>query len=61
MVNGYQYQYDQDNRLTQLKDSSAVLVAEFTYDALGRRIEVNDLIASQKTRCHMGNPIFYVF
>ncbi|MCH9021426.1 MAG: hypothetical protein IID32_01520, partial [Planctomycetes bacterium] len=38
-INGYQYQYDQDNRLTQLKDSSAALVAEFTYDALGRRIE----------------------
>jgi len=39
MVNGYQYQYDQDNRLTQLKQGTAALVADFTYDALGRRIE----------------------
>ena len=39
MINAYQYQYNQDNRLTQLKQGTAALVADFTTDALGRRVE----------------------
>jgi RHS repeat-associated protein len=38
-TNGYKYFYDYENRLEQIKDSSEVVKAEFTYDALGRRIE----------------------
>jgi len=37
--NGYQYFYDYENRLEEIKDSSENLKAKFTYDALGRRIE----------------------
>jgi RHS repeat-associated protein len=48
--NGYTYEYDNDNRLTKIKDSGAATVAEFTYDALGRRIEAIDSVASTTTR-----------
>ena len=36
---GYQYFYDYENHLQELKDSSDNTKAKFTYDALGRRIE----------------------
>jgi RHS repeat-associated protein len=48
--NGYTYEYDNDNRLTKIKDSGAATVAEFTYDALGRRIEAIDSVAATTTR-----------
>jgi len=45
----YAYQYDHDNRLTKItKDEDPV--AEFTYDALGRRIESIDAVAATTTR-----------
>lgn len=47
---GYKYVYDYENRLIQIKNSSDVVKANFTYDALGRRIEVEDVAASTKTR-----------
>ena len=35
----YTYEYDYENRLTSIEDYQQNLVAEYTYDALGRRIE----------------------
>ena len=43
---GYTYHYDYENRLTRVKKlSDTVDVAVYTYDALGRRIAVEDCIA----------------
>ena len=39
---GYQYSYDNENRITQIKDSSNAVVVDYTYDALGRRIQKDD-------------------
>jgi YD repeat-containing protein len=40
---GYQYEYDYENRITKItKDSNDI--AEFAYDALGRRIKMKDSI-----------------
>ena len=48
---GYGYQYDYENRITKItKDGNDI--AEFTYDALGRRIEVNDVVTPANTRCY---------
>jgi YD repeat-containing protein len=49
--NGYTYHYDHENRLIKIKKSNdTVDVAEFTYDALGRRIEKKDSIANKTDR-----------
>lgn len=46
---GYKYYYDQDNRLTQIRDSAGTVTkATYTYDALGRRIE--SVIGTTTTR-----------
>jgi len=39
---GYTYEYDYENRVVKIEDSSANDVAEYAYDALGRRIRVVD-------------------
>jgi len=47
---GYTYHYDYENRLTRVKKSSdTVDVAVYTYDAIGRRIAVEDCIADTTT------------
>jgi len=47
---GYTYHYDYENRLTMVKKSSdTVDVAVYTYDAIGRRIAVEDCIADTTT------------
>ena len=46
---GYQYEYDYENRIVGISDSNSDAVAEYTYDALGRRIEKKDLVDSGKT------------
>ena len=38
---GYEYHYDYENRLTKVAHDS-VTIAEYAYDALGRRIEKYD-------------------
>ena len=35
---GYQYEYDYENRIVKIKDSGSNTVAQYDYDALGRRI-----------------------
>jgi len=48
---GYKYKYDYENRIVKIsKDVNGVDVgvAEFAYDALGRRIEKKDLIDPSK-------------
>ena len=40
---------DYENRIVRIKDSADANVAEYTYDALGRRIEKKDLVDSSKT------------
>ena len=48
---GYQYEYDYENRITKItKDSNDI--GEFAYDALGRRIKKRDSIANT-------NKIYY--
>lgn len=43
---GYEYEYDYENRIVKItKDSSDI--AEFAYDALGRRIRKIDSVASE--------------
>ncbi len=37
--NGYQYTYDYENRIIEIEDVGDTTVAEFAYDALGRRIK----------------------
>ena len=40
-IDGYRYHYDYENRLTQInKNDDADEVAAYTYDALGRRIQL---------------------
>jgi RHS repeat-associated protein len=46
---GYKYSYDYENRIIEIKDSSNNDVAEFAYDALGRRIKKYDAVAGQTT------------
>jgi len=46
---GYTYAYDYENRLVKITEGPAT-IAEFTYDALGRRIVKVDNIASETTR-----------
>ncbi len=56
---GYKYYYDYENRLVKIEDSSSVDVAEYAYDALGRRIKVIDNKASTTTLCYY-NPNWQV-
>jgi RHS repeat-associated protein len=54
--NGYTYRYDYENRVIKLKKSNdTITVAEFNYDALGRRIEKKDNITAANTRCYYYN------
>ncbi|MBN1125490.1 MAG: hypothetical protein JXA82_10815 [Sedimentisphaerales bacterium] len=46
---GYQYTYDYENRVVKIEDSSSNDVAEYAYDALGRRICMVDAVASTTT------------
>jgi len=48
---GYTYAYDYENRLIEITEGETT-IAEFTYDALGRRIVKVDSIASETTRYH---------
>ncbi|MHC4501294.1 MAG: hypothetical protein ACYS21_19540, partial [Planctomycetota bacterium] len=46
----YKYYYDYENRIVKItKDPNETVVVEFAYDALGRRIETNDVIAGTVT------------
>jgi YD repeat-containing protein len=45
---GRQYTYDEQNRLTEVRDAGDVLLASYAYDALGRR--VSSTIGTQATR-----------
>jgi len=52
----YTYYYDYENRLIKIKKSNdTITVAEFSYDALGRRIEKKDSITSTNTRRYYYN------
>ena len=51
--NGYEYEYDYENRIVKTtKDSSDI--AEYAYEALGRRIKKYDAVAD-KTRLYYYN------
>jgi YD repeat-containing protein len=52
---GYGYQYDYENRIVEINDVNGTVIAEFTYDALGRRIEKKDLVDSNNTRRYYYN------
>ena len=44
LKDGYMYSWDHDNHLTEVKDSSLNLVAEYVYDALGRRVRKTEYV-----------------
>jgi len=46
----YDYYYDHENRLTKVLRQGAMPIAEYTYDALGRRIQTIDVAAGTTTR-----------
>jgi len=51
---GYDYEYDYENRIVKItKDGNDI--AEFAYDALGRRVEKKDLIDPNNTRRYYHN------
>jgi len=52
---GYQYEYDYENGITKIIKSGPTTVAEFAYDAVGRRIEKKDSITSANTRRYYYN------
>ena len=47
---GRQYSYDEHNRLTQVKAADETVLANYTYDALGRRIAFEDPVAGTTVR-----------
>ena len=47
---GRQYAYDEHNRLIQIKASDNTILANYTYDGLGRRIVFEDPVAVVTTR-----------
>ena len=50
---GYNYYYDYENRIIEIKkDNDIVTVAEYAYDALGRKIKKTDSINSANTRLY---------
>jgi len=51
---GYQYYYDYENRIIKIAKNGQTK-AEFTYDALGRRVKKTDSITSVNTRCYYYN------
>ncbi len=57
----YTYEYDYENRLVRIEDSSSVEVATHDYDALGRRIRVIDKSGeSDVTTLYYHNPDWQV-
>ena len=53
---GYEYDYDYENRIVKVwKNSRATQVAEYVYDALGRRIRKIDNLASANSRWYYYN------
>ncbi|AQT69326.1 hypothetical protein STSP2_02515 [Anaerohalosphaera lusitana] len=58
--NGYQYTYDYENRISQIKDASDSLVASFNYDALGQRIRKVDHKTTANTRIYYYNDNWQV-
>ena len=47
---GRQYAYDEHNRLIQVKAADETVLANYAYDALGRRISFEDPVAGVTTR-----------
>jgi len=54
-IEGYKYKYDYESRMVQVLYDSDEVIAEYAYDALGRRIEVYDVLAEAKTRYYYNN------
>jgi len=52
---GYKYRYDYENRPVKITDSDDSTVAEYAYDALGRRIRKIDSAASDTTVYYYNN------
>jgi len=46
---GYGYSYDYENRIVEINDVNGTVVAEFAYDALGRRIRKRDCAGNTNT------------
>jgi RHS repeat-associated protein len=51
---GYEYEYDYENRIVKIKKSGSTK-AQYSYDALGRRVEKKDLVTSANTRRYYYN------
>jgi len=57
---GYGCTYDYENRIVEINDVNGTTVAEFTYDALGRRIKKTDSVTSANTRLYYYNDKWQV-
>ena len=57
---GYGYTYDYENRIVEINDVNGTTVAEFAYDALGRRIKKTDSVTSANTRLYYYNDKWQV-
>ena len=57
--NGYMYSWDHDNHLTEVKDSSLNLVAEYVYDALGRRVRKTEYINGGTSTSQVQTDYYY--
>ena len=51
---GYGYSYDYENRIAEINDVNGTVVAEFAYDALGRRIRKIDIERVIKSHFYCG-------
>ena len=56
---GYVYSWDHDNHLTAVKDSSLDLVAEYVYDALGRRVRKTEYINGGTATSQVQTDYYY--
>jgi len=56
----YGYKYDYENRIVEINDVNGATVAEFTYDALGRRIKKTDSVTSANSRLYYYNDRWQV-
>ena len=52
--NGYEYEYDYENRLIEVTKGETA-IAQYEYDALGRRIQRIDSVANETTRYYYDN------
>jgi YD repeat-containing protein len=54
------YEYDYENRITKIKKPGPTTVAEYAYNAFGRRIKKTDSIVSSQSKVYYYNDKWQV-